>query len=1194
MKKLRSGDDLSSFGEKGVCKDWGRRGDEDSSLSRSSSHRNFYYKSENGRKGLSSSSSSSRYDRSADDRESSRLIRKRSDYDSESYDRRMSYDRHRDGSDRGILSSSPLDGSGGDRIHRSESFSGTRREFPKGYRSERDRSRRAGSVSSWRRFGTGKEVDEGTRTGADSIRGSKAVSGGKGNMRSPQGLKEAKSPPWSKDSESEHSKIVEVMKNEDLPAESGSSSEMEEGELEPEPEPEPQPQPEPACESEPVAEDDGPVGLNPGQKELESEHQVQDKCMEDGAKSLYVVELNKDSVSEEKKEVGPKKTVTDLVKEVDETPNSQSNSVQSTNGNEDVTETTADNGSSKKEERPRENNSCEGEEPSKDTFVEKAMPMEEEHKESMGIDLEVKAGDIDFPESNKDASEGRGIPEIALPVLKDNITQNFKDKGKNVAVSPSDVGDSAEEEVKVEKESNSLLTSRDNDMEGPSTRGLDLFFRDPVKQPEKPNLSALNKPKDEKLAMESLDLSLSLPNVLLPINSHNMVQAPGSPSYAKSAQSFPSSFRTNSDGCTMSMSFSGSQPFTHNPSCSLTHNSFDNYEQSVGSRPLFQGVDQVSLATWHGQPSNEQKDKEASMYQRVLSNGNGFYHQSQASQCISNGQGVQGQQLKVAEGSSTMPHGLDRQLSLHRQLSGVQSRHQNDVRSPSQGVGSHENGSEYCKDKKRVTREKDSGSLYKNSNQIEKGQILIAGADFVEPIITMMISEPVHVMAQKFNEMTGQSIARLKDSVCDIILNAGKRWQLSAFQKALQNRSDISMEMLLKSHRAQLEILVALRTGIQEFLQRNYDISTSDLAEIFLNMRCRNLTCRNILPVDECDCKVCMQKNGFCSTCMCLVCSKFDMASNTCSWVGCDVCLHWCHADCALRESYIRNGRSASGPQGTAEMQFHCVACDHPSEMFGFVKEVFQNFAKEWTAETLSKELEYVRRIFSASEDMRGKRLHNIAVLMLSRLANKSEFREIQSQIIAFLTESDSFKSSNTPILSGKELSNKNQEGSNGIPGSSHEAVWLKQLYSEKAPQLEKASSLLPSFSSDQNNKYNVDSELLRSAQKEPVFDELESIVRIKHAEAKMFQTRADDARREAEGLKRIAVAKSEKNEEEYTSRITKLRVPEAEEMRKQKIEELQALERAHREYFNMKMRMEADIKDLLLKMEATKQNLTM
>lgn len=45
--------------------------------------------------------------------------------------------------------------------------------------------------------------------------------------------------------------------------------------------------------------------------------------------------------------------------------------------------------------------------------------------------------------------------------------------------------------------------------------------------------------------------------------------------------------------------------------------------------------------------------------------------------------------------------------------------------------------------------------------------------------------------------------------------------------------------------------------------------------------------------------------------------------------------------------------------------------------------------------------------------------------------------------------------------------------------------------------------------------------------------------------------------------------------------------------MRKQKVEELQALERAHREYLNMKMRMETDIKDLLLKMEATRRNLT-
>lgn len=164
-------------------------------------------------------------------------------------------------------------------------------------------------------------------------------------------------------------------------------------------------------------------------------------------------------------------------------------------------------------------------------------------------------------------------------------------------------------------------------------------------------------------------------------------------------------------------------------------------------------------------------------------------------------------------------------------------------------------------------------------------------------------------------------------------------------------------------------------------------------------------------------------------------------------------------------------------------------------------------------------------------------------------------------------------------------------KGRNGIAGPSQE--WLKSVYSEKVPQLDMATSLLPSYSFNRNHdKRIVDLDLQTSAQKEPLFDELESIVRIKQAEAKMFQSRADDARREAEGLKRIAMAKNEKIEEEYTSRIAKLRLAEAEEMRRQKYEELQNLDRAHREYHSMKMRMEADIKDLLFKMEATKRNL--
>ncbi|KAK6140543.1 hypothetical protein DH2020_025720 [Rehmannia glutinosa] len=316
------------------------------------------------------------------------------------------------------------------------------------------------------------------------------------------------------------------------------------------------------------------------------------------------------------------------------------------------------------------------------------------------------------------------------------------------------------------------------------------------------------------------------------------------------------------------------------------------------------------------------------------------------------------------------------------------------------------------------------------------------------------------------------------------------------------------------------------------------------------------------------------------------------MASNTCSWVGCDVCLHWCHADCGLRESHIRNGQSATGPKGTTEMQFYCVACDHPSEMFGFVKEVFQNFVKEWTAENLSRELEYVRRIFCASEDVRGKQLHEIALRMLSKLANRADLQEVQNHVMNFFTETNSDRPGNIPIEFRKELPTKNQEDSNGIAGSSLGAGWLKSIYPDKAPQLENSVKLLSDFDSNRNDKYTVEMDLRKNARKEPVFDELESIVRIKQAEAKMFQARAEDARRESEALKRIAVTKGERIEEEYSNRIAKLRLAEAEEMRKQKVDELQALERGYQEYFNMKMRMETDIKDLLLKMEATRRNL--
>ncbi|XP_047322595.1 protein OBERON 4-like [Impatiens glandulifera] len=1171
MKRLRSSDDLNSSEEKTASKDWARK-DDDAKLSRSSSHRNFYYKSENGRKGLSPSSS--RYDRMDDDRDSSRVIRKRSDYDSESYDRRKNYDRYRDSCDRGILSS-PRIGYGGDRFHRSESFSVSKRDIPKGFRSERDRSRREGSVSSWRRFGTEKDGDEGNRSASDTGRSSKVFSEDKRSSRSPHGPRDVKSPTVSKDSESEQSKSVELKKSEELLVPNQCSSEREEGELEPEPDS----GVEMAVRNVHLVEDSGVSGLNAAQIEFNSNDLVSSKSMEDVSTSVSGKDMDKVVVHEEKPVVEHPEASINQVTEVEESRNGHSNLDQETIDPKCAAQGETDTVDSKKEENISGEGAC-------DASVLKSIPSEDEPRERVGMELEARSENMTLAQSNKEIKEQAEVPVVALSLITEGPAVT-KDKGKSIAVLHTTSELRKEMMIKVEGDSKSLSSSSDNHTEEIGLRGLDLFTRDPVRGKEKPNGSCSSMPKVEKQVSESLELSLSLPNILLPITSRNLTKAPGSPTHSISAQSLPSSYQTNPDGFTMSMSMSGTDVFSHDPSCSLTQNTRDNGEGSVKSRPMFQGIDQG----WYTQTLCEPDKKGVPSYQRKSLTGDSFFHESRVLSSMANGQGgLQRQQFSSAEGSSALPIKTDMQSILpSMRLSGVRVGHKTDGMSLLQGVGSQENDIDFNRDKKHAARERSSSNLSRSRNQKEKEQNLIGGSDFAESMICMIVSHPVHAMVNRFNELSVQSIGCLKERVRNILSEADKLSQLRVLQKALHARSDITLEMLLKSNRSQLEVMVALKTGIPDFLKQNNDTSISNLAEIFLNLMCKNLVCKNPLPVDECDCKVCSQKSGFCSNCMCLICSKFDMAYNTCSWVGCDVCSHWCHTNCALRESYIRNGQSISGVQGTTEMQFHCVACEHPSEMFGFVKEVFQNFAKEWTTEVLCKELEYVKRIFSASEDVIGKRIHEISVQMLSRLANKSNLQEVQTYILGFLADSNSTKYA----AIGSNSWSKNQEGANGF--TSQEAIWSKSTHYPWT-QPEKASSSLLGFESMQKSKDPLDaSDMLQTYQKEPVFDELESIVRIKQAEARMFQTRADDARREAEGLKRIASAKNEKIEEEYATRIGKLRMAEAkaEEIQKQKLEEFEALDRACREYFNMKMRMEANIKELLLKMEATRRNLS-
>ena len=109
---------------------------------------------------------------------------------------------------------------------------------------------------------------------------------------------------------------------------------------------------------------------------------------------------------------------------------------------------------------------------------------------------------------------------------------------------------------------------------------------------------------------------------------------------------------------------------------------------------------------------------------------------------------------------------------------------------------------------------------------------------------------------------------------------------------------------------------------------------------------------------------------------------------------------------------------------------------------------------------------------------------------------------------------------------------------------------------------------------------------------KQPVIDELDDVVRLKEAEAEIYHKRADDARREAKSLKQICLAKTKLIEEDYTNELIRLQIPEIEKKCKLKVEQLHALEKAHREYITMKEKMEEDAKTLMVQMEDTVQNL--
>ncbi|KAJ0256326.1 Oberon [Hirschfeldia incana] len=1055
-------------------------------------------------------------------------------------------------------------------LHRSESAASSRRAFPKGFRSERERPNREGSVSSsWRRFGgpgndfgrerRGEREKERERSVVKSPSWSRDSSNNEvsrvikvDSRNSRSRSKSLASPTWSKDSGSEQSKSV-GKRSEEVHG-GKSSSEMEEGELEPEP------------ESQPETVSEATASGDKSNERIDSSFQEMKKDADfdgdDRKRKTAESAMDKGSV-ERGDNAGEHATESMHTSQND--VNDSSTALPSEHEVSDDRNTAVVNevtdvvdGKGDKEEEYQEEHEVKLEENVHPTDVP-----EQSQAEDLNL---VKGNDGDANEAEVEAP--KRVEENAL--VLDSSIHKCEDKGKNLDVPFTHLHDNA---VLSERKAEDL-TDRDRDEDdnfgGPSIRGFELFSRSPVRKTNRTEQSDVNKPKDEKL-LEPLDLSLSLPDVLLPIGGQDTNQQPlGSPARSGSVRSMTDTFRTDSDGFTMSMSFSGSRSFNHNASCSLNHNIGDN-EQSVHSRPIFQGID------WQALSHNDPRYNENTVYQKLMENGNGSVPPPQSMKGILIPGQADEEHLRLIDGSSKAVDRAEKQLSFQKSV---------DVRSASPGPGSLENGSKVHAEKKKAM------DFFGGSISGVSG--LNAGGDeSVEIVIRYILSDSMHVMTKRFQEMPTRYTASLKEYIRQMMLNKDKNVRLGVFQEALKNRTDITLELLTKSHRAQLEILVSLKTGRSEFLELDESISSTHLAEIYMNMRCKNLSCTVLVPVDECDCKVCSSKDGFCSACMCLLCSNFDMASNTCSWVGCDVCLHWCHTECGIRESYIRNGISASGARGTTEMQFHCVACNHPSEMFGFVKEVFLNFAREWKSERFCKELECVSKIFSSSKDFRGKQLRQAVDAMLASLSSRLiDLPDACNKLLGFISDCDTSPPSETCApLRYEQPKPRHERGS-----PSQDTAWLRSVCSEKPHhQPKRSAGVVDGFHIERQGEiFGVETGSKRETQTEPRFEELESIVRMKQAEAAMFQGRADDARREAEGLKRIAIAKKEKIEEEYKRRMGKLSVEEVEERKRRKLEELVAMERGQREFYEMRMRMEEEMRGLLTKMEVTKRTLAM
>ncbi|XP_042486206.1 OBERON-like protein [Macadamia integrifolia] len=412
--------------------------------------------------------------------------------------------------------------------------------------------------------------------------------------------------------------------------------------------------------------------------------------------------------------------------------------------------------------------------------------------------------------------------------------------------------------------------------------------------------------------------------------------------------------------------------------------------------------------------------------------------------------------------------------------------------------------------------------------------------------------ERVDVVSERMLLLPDELLEELKSELRVILEGTGgsqHREEFLFLQKLVQGRTDLTFKTLIRAHRVQLEILVAINTGIQAFLHPNISLSQTSLIEVFMYKKCRNIACQSQLPAEDCTCEICSNRNGFCNLCMCAICNKFDFEVNTCRWIGCDLCSHWTHTDCAIRDGQIGMGPCVKSGTGPSEMLFKCQACKKTSELLGWVKDVFQHCAPGWDRESLMRELDYVSRIFRGSEDPKGRKLFWKCEDLMEKMRNGVPESSACKIMLIFFQEIEVDPTKNLEFEEGGGRLIAPQEACNRIAEVVQEAIRkMEMVAEEKLRMFKKARLALEACDRELEDKAREVEDLKMDRQrKKQQIDELESIVRLKQAEADMFQLKASEARREAERLQRIALAKSEKAEEEYASRYLKQRLNEAE-----------------------------------------------